>query len=185
MTSIRILVIGGTVALSCLFSGGCSAHPGDGQSERWATTTLQPNETASQGVSPERPWWETTPPPSEQPDPTTMTVTLSSDILFQPDDANMTESAASQLGAVLMIVRDRPGAHVLVEGHADHGDGGTTAVPLSQERADSVANWFIARGIPRDSVEAVGHGDTRPNAPSDTPTNRAANRRCDITITSR
>ncbi|MHA3021797.1 OmpA family protein [Mycobacterium sp. BMJ-28] len=83
------------------------------------------------------------------------------------------------------ILNAHPGAWATVDGHTDGGDGGPehSALALSQARAESVRDWLIAHGVPAARIQVRGWGSTQPLQPSDSPAHRAANRRCDVSVT--
>ena len=72
---------------------------------------------------------------------------------------------------------------VIIGGHTDStGSEGLNEL-LSQQRAESVRQYFVANGtIPYDKIIAVGYGSMRPIASNATEAGRAMNRRIDITL---
>jgi outer membrane protein OmpA-like peptidoglycan-associated protein len=171
------------VPLGIVTSLTACSSPAPGNTTSVATSG--PTSTAPTGL--EQPWWQA-PDKPDKPDKTPIhqTFSMSGDVLFEGDRADLTPAAASQLTTILDVVHAHPGAHVLVEGHADKGNGGSPVIAkvLSEQRALVGGEWFLARGLTTDQVQTMGYGDIRPKAPSDTPEHRAQNRRCDITVTS-
>ncbi|MDM0066104.1 OmpA family protein [Variovorax sp. J31P207] len=53
---------------------------------------------------------------------------------------------------------------------------------LSSARADDVARFLTAKGVPPSYISAQGFGDARPVASNDTAQGRAKNRRVEIVI---
>ena len=53
---------------------------------------------------------------------------------------------------------------------------------LSQERANSVANYLIQSGVGGNRISAVGFGPSNPVASNATPEGRAQNRRVEVQI---
>ena len=71
---------------------------------------------------------------------------------------------------------------LLIEGHtADVGDK-TTQYGLSVNRAKTVVDELVKRGIPADACIYSGAGGTKPIASNATETERALNRRVEITV---
>lgn len=68
-----------------------------------------------------------------------------------------------------------------IGGHTDSLGANASNQRLSEERANSVRDFLIARGIPEDTMVAVGYGETQPVATNDTPLGRAQNRRITFT----
>ncbi len=73
---------------------------------------------------------------------------------------------------------------VLIEiaGHTDSEGHPERQQPLSERRAQAVANFLIDQGVEAARIRAVGYGDTRPIAPNDTQENRAKNRRIEFSV---
>jgi type VI secretion system protein ImpK len=75
---------------------------------------------------------------------------------------------------------------VLVTGHTDNVPLRTARFPsnwhLSEERARSVRDLLVARGVQPERIKAEGRADGEPIASNDTPANRALNRRVEITL---
>lgn len=69
-----------------------------------------------------------------------------------------------------------------IEGHTDSEGIPERNQPLSERRAQSVANFLVGQGISADRIKAIGYGDTKPIAPNDTAENRAKNRRIDFSV---
>lgn len=76
-----------------------------------------------------------------------------------------------------------PKCQVVVAGHTDSIGAEKQNLKLSQERADTVKQYFLANmGISEDRVEAIGYGESQPIASNDTKEGRERNRRIDIVI---
>ncbi len=67
-----------------------------------------------------------------------------------------------------------------VAGHTDaSGDADQNQI-LSQDRAATVRDALIARGVPERAITSIGFGQTQPIADNETPEGRAENRRTEI-----
>jgi len=72
---------------------------------------------------------------------------------------------------------------VVIEGHTDSTGSDEVNEHLSQQRAESVRQYFVANGtLPEWQISSVGYGSSRPLASNETPEGRAVNRRIDVTI---
>jgi OOP family OmpA-OmpF porin len=71
---------------------------------------------------------------------------------------------------------------VVIEGHTDNTGSPDYNLRLSQLRADSVRSFLIANGIAPLRMQAIGFGETRPEAPNDNAAGRQQNRRVEIVI---
>ena len=75
---------------------------------------------------------------------------------------------------------------VVIEGHTDSTGSDTINERLSQKRAESVREYFVANEtLTYDDIFAVGYGSARPLASNKTSEGRAINRRIDKIITPR
>lgn len=68
-----------------------------------------------------------------------------------------------------------------IGGHTDSLGAETANQTLSEARAQSVREFLIGRGIPEDTMVAVGYGESQPIATNDTQIGRAQNRRITFT----
>ena len=71
---------------------------------------------------------------------------------------------------------------VEVSGHTDSVGSDAANQTLSIQRANSVGNYLIGKGLVRERFEIVGFGETRPVASNDTDSGRALNRRVEIRV---
>jgi outer membrane protein OmpA-like peptidoglycan-associated protein len=55
---------------------------------------------------------------------------------------------------------------------------------LSKNRARAVMDYLIEKGMPRNSIKAVGYGESRPIASNNTADGKKKNRRVELTILS-
>lgn len=73
-----------------------------------------------------------------------------------------------------------PNMLVRVVGHTDSTGSDAINNPLSLDRAQSVRDYLVGRGISADRIETAGHGSREPVASNDTEDGRARNRRVEI-----
>ncbi|MEX1009031.1 MAG: OmpA family protein [Acidimicrobiia bacterium] len=109
-------------------------------------------------------------------------VTLPGDVLFAIDSAELSPDATTALGDALNAIRQARAASIVVDGHTDNTGDDDRNQALSLERAQTVANWLVAHGVPQPLVSAHGWGSSRPIASNDDPAGRQRNRRAEITI---
>lgn len=111
--------------------------------------------------------------------------TLTSDLLFAFDSAELTPAARTGVAEVAATLPQ--GAAVAVDGHTDGLGGDEVNLPLSQARAQAVADVLVATR-PDLALTVTGHGSTQPVAQEtaggrDDPTGRALNRRVELRVT--
>ncbi|MBV8783438.1 MAG: OmpA family protein [Gammaproteobacteria bacterium] len=108
-----------------------------------------------------------------------MMVTLS-DVLFDSGQATQKPGAALALDRLASYMRQNPNTKILVEGHTDSVGTEEYNQALSERRAEAVASALTARGLPADSIRAVGRGKDYPVATNATVAGRQQNRRVEI-----
>jgi outer membrane protein OmpA-like peptidoglycan-associated protein len=101
-------------------------------------------------------------------------------ILFDTGKATIKPASEDVLGNIADILDDYPNVQFRIEGHTDSTGSEQTNQRLSQERAQSVMNYLIEKGIPSERMTAVGYGEERPIADNNTREGRRTNRRVEI-----
>jgi outer membrane protein OmpA-like peptidoglycan-associated protein len=87
------------------------------------------------------------------------------------------------LSKVQRAIRNFGDPDVVVEGHTDSTGSDVVNELLSQQRAESVREYFVANETLReDKIVALGYGSQRPLASNETAGGRAINRRIDVVI---
>lgn len=105
-----------------------------------------------------------------------------SDVLFRSGSFELLPAARERLAKVSGIVLAYPSLHLAVEGHTDSVGSDEYNQNLSEQRAESVRQYFVQQGIPSSSVEARGFGKTQPISSNDTAEGRQANRRVELVL---
>ncbi len=111
-----------------------------------------------------------------------ITAALRTPIAYQTEGSGLTAAAKAELGAVAAAIKACPDAKVTVIGHTDNTGDDSVNVPLSRNRAKSVADYLVSQGVPAGSVTAEGAGASRPVAGNATADGRAQNRRTEIIV---
>jgi outer membrane protein OmpA-like peptidoglycan-associated protein len=88
-----------------------------------------------------------------------VTDTLSGAALFGNDSAQLMPDASRVLTPLIVPLRE-PGAMAVINGFASTTGSEQTNMAISYARAEAVAAWLEARGIPASSLDIVGHGAT-------------------------
>ncbi|MBB3034488.1 OmpA family protein [Alteriqipengyuania lutimaris] len=77
---------------------------------------------------------------------------------------------------------------VILRGHSDAGGSDAVNMRISEERAQTVADWLQEQGLDKDSIRVIAFGAQNPVQPNLLPNGepnergRAANRRVEVTI---
>jgi len=77
---------------------------------------------------------------------------------------------------------ENPEIKIKITGHTDNVGSVDSNQKLSNERAKSVRNYIVEKGIAADRISYEGKGETEPCDTNDTEEGRAANRRVEFTI---
>jgi outer membrane protein OmpA-like peptidoglycan-associated protein len=109
-------------------------------------------------------------------------ITLSGAVLFTSGKSELLPIAREKLDQVADSIKDQGSKKLVVEGHTDSVGGRNVNMKLAQDRAESVRNHLIARGIPAADITAVGIGPDRPVGDNNTAEGRANNRRVEIIV---
>jgi outer membrane protein OmpA-like peptidoglycan-associated protein len=109
-------------------------------------------------------------------------VRLTSDILFDLNSAALRPSSRSTLDDLSSNFAKYPDNRIVVEGHTDSSGTDAYNQRLSEQRAATVADYLIERGVPSGNVIVYGYGEMRPKSSNDTPEGRQLNRRVEIHI---
>ena len=100
--------------------------------------------------------------PVVAPEVVSKTFNLASDVTFAFGKANLKPQAKATLDGIYGEIAQINNANVAVAGYTDRIGKDAPNVKLSQRRADSVANYLVAKGVPAQSISAVGHGKANP-----------------------
>jgi outer membrane protein OmpA-like peptidoglycan-associated protein len=107
-------------------------------------------------------------------------VLMLSGVLFDTGKATLKPGAGPTLDRVSAYMTQYPKTRLIVEGHTDNQGSEATNRALSQQRAQSVADALVMRGIPRDRIESIGRGPEFPVASNGTVEGRQLNRRVEM-----
>lgn len=104
---------------------------------------------------------------------------------FNVGDSSLGGGSFDVLQKVNGVIKKFDSPRITVEGHTDSTGSKATNMALSQARAEAVANYLVAQGVPQASISTVGYGDEKPLANNKTKQGRKQNRRVDVIIDSR
>ena len=103
-------------------------------------------------------------------------------IFFEFNKATLLKESKIELDNVYKLLTDNPNIYVEISGHTDNVGSASYNKKLSQERANSVVNYLIEKGITKDRLTASGYGFDKPIAPNTTEEGRQKNRRTEFKI---
>lgn len=105
---------------------------------------------------------------------------IPNDISFDTGSAAIKPPLRAVLDPFANSLRDDPSARLRIIGHTDSTGSDAINNPLSLDRAQSVRDYLVARGVSSQRVEVMGRGDREPVADNATEAGRARNRRVEI-----
>jgi outer membrane protein OmpA-like peptidoglycan-associated protein len=99
--------------------------------------------------------------------PETAPIMLPGDLLFEYDAYRLQPGAISSMQKLGQLLLRNPRSRFLIEGHSDSFGPDDYNLRLSELRAQTVKEWLISSmGIPADSIETRGFGESRLVAPA-------------------
>ena len=109
-------------------------------------------------------------------------ITFDSGILFDTNSSALRPASTADINKLATTLKEYPDTNILVEGHTDNT--GTDAInqPLSENRAQAVANGLTAQGVASSRITTKGYGSTQPVADNSTDAGKQANRRVEVAI---
>lgn len=107
---------------------------------------------------------------------------MPSNITFATDQFQVVPEFYPTLNSVAIVLRKFNKTLIDVNGHTDSTGSLQHNEQLSQNRAQSVANYLFGQGVEQRRVSAMGFGPSQPVATNATPEGRALNRRVEIQI---
>jgi len=115
----------------------------------------------------------------DTPMPITETVILHG-VNFRSESADILEESFPVLDMIYSSLAYYTNLRVEIAGHTDNQGQADFNKSLSYNRARSVMNYLVSRGIPKNRLVARGYGMERPIADNDTYEGRASNRRVEV-----
>lgn len=107
---------------------------------------------------------------------------MPSGVTFDTNSSTIKPEFGGTLDQVASTLTQYDKTIIDVYGHTDSTGSDAINIPLSQNRAQSVANYLTLRGVQSARIATQGFAATRPVASNDTPEGRQANRRVEIKI---
>lgn len=104
------------------------------------------------------------------------------EVQFDTDTAVLTTAARTVLDGIAQTFKNQENVDVQITGNTDNVGDASYNQKLSLQRAESVRQYLIRRGVAPARMMAGGAGDTNPVAPNDDAAGRARNRRVDFVL---
>jgi outer membrane protein OmpA-like peptidoglycan-associated protein len=108
---------------------------------------------------------------------------ITASLLFKTGSSDLMPSAKSQLDEVAQALNVQPQANnVKVQGYTDSTGSAAINDPLSEKRAQAVADYLESKGVSKDRITTEGFGKQDPVSTANTTEGHALNRRVDIVV---
>jgi outer membrane protein OmpA-like peptidoglycan-associated protein len=101
-------------------------------------------------------------------------------ITFETGSATIKKSSFKVLDAAIVVLNQYPDVRMEIQGHTDDVGDDARNLQLSQDRAQSVVDYFVTKGVAKDRLVAKGYGETKPMVPNDSKANQQLNRRVEF-----
>lgn len=111
-----------------------------------------------------------------------ITLVMPGNITFATAQSSVKADFYPVLDGVADVLKEYNKTTLVVSGHTDNVGRDDYNMKLSQDRASSVAQYLISRGVAGGRIKAVGYGKSMPVADNSTENGRAQNRRVEVRI---
>lgn len=105
---------------------------------------------------------------------------LKKGIAFKNGSSKLTKASYKTLNNIAKLMKKVPSANLEVQGHTDNVGSDDANRAISEQRAQSVVNYLVKKGIASDRLRAVGYGPDKPIADNSTKKGRKMNRRVEL-----
>jgi len=103
-------------------------------------------------------------------------------VTFDVDSASLRPEFFDVLDSVALVVEEYEQTVLVIDGHTDSSGPNSYNQRLSENRAETVAEYLINRGIRPVRIEASGYGEEYPVASNGSREGRRQNRRVELTL---
>ena len=106
------------------------------------------------------------------------------DVLYQSNSAELMSESIIVLEGFAQYLLQNPSIEVEIQGHTDDIGNDDNNLALSKDRAFTVLEYLLGKGIKASRLSFKGFGESSPKVPNNSMVNRAKNRRTDFKIVS-
>ncbi len=106
-------------------------------------------------------------------------------IFFDSKKSELKPESMIELDKVVQLLKDNPAVKIEIGGYTDNVGKPADNLVLSNNRAKSVINYFLYKGIAASRLTSKGFGETKPIADNKTEQGRAKNRRTELKVLSK
>ncbi len=123
--------------------------------------------------------------PSDKPvdaDGCTIVSVVLEDVQFELNSSELTPDSSESLDKVVAAMNDYPSLRIEIQAHTDSMGEASYNQYLSEQRAASVRDYLVAKGVAAERMVSRGYGETKPIADNGTRDGRAKNRRVELEV---
>lgn len=106
-------------------------------------------------------------------------------IFFDSKQSVLKPESMIELDKVVQLMKENPTVQIEISGYTDNVGKPADNLKLSVDRAKSVINYLLYKGIPANRLSSKGFGETKPVADNKTEDGRAKNRRTELKVLSK
>lgn len=111
-----------------------------------------------------------------------VTFTQGQGVFFDTNKSNIAGNSVETLNSLAGIFEEYPDSYILVEGHTDSAGSDDYNMTLSRQRAESVTDYLIEKGIDAGRFTTKWYGENQPKADNTTAEGKSKNRRVELAI---
>ena len=119
---------------------------------------------------------------SVQRDGNNINLIMPSNITFATDGRNLNSNFYNVLDSVVLVIQEFNQTTVVVAGYTDSTGSNAYNQKLSEDRAKSVADFFVNKRVNPARIDVVGFGEKNPMGDNKSKQGRSLNRRVEITL---
>ena len=102
---------------------------------------------------------------------------------FDFNKATLTPKAKANLDKLIPVFKEYPDTDIKIYGYTDSKGADAYNLSLSEQRANAVRGYLVAKGLKSSRFNIMGMGEADPIATNDSDAGRAENRRVEFAIT--
>jgi OmpA-OmpF porin, OOP family len=103
-------------------------------------------------------------------------------LIFAQGKATISPESFPSLDEVVVLLTEREGIIIRLEGHTDNQGNAKLNLKLSQHRVDNVKKYLVSKGIAKDRIMTKAFGGSQPLVQGNSMEARAKNRRVEMRI---
>ncbi len=103
-------------------------------------------------------------------------------VYFDTNKSNVKGTSATTLDKLAGIFKEYPKSNILVEGHTDSAGSDEYNMTLSKQRATSVTDYLVSKGIDKSRFDTKWYGENQPVGDNSTAAGKTKNRRVELAI---